>query len=301
MLKEINEILKKNNIIPHRYENEGKITIIDTDKKRYVYKENIIDSKIENYLKSRNFNYLPNIIDNKLYIYEEEYQIPKQQKIIDLIKLTALLHNKTTHYIEIDSEYFEKIYDDIENNLKHLYSYYTDIITIIESKVFPSPSEQLISRNISKIYDTITNTKKKLDKWHKAVENINKIRKVIVHNNLHISHLIRNEKSFLISWNQSKLASPIVDIYKLYINHSLDFDFEEILKIYEKNYPLLNHERELLYILISLPEKPNNIRSEYEKCKNISHILDKIYKTEKIVSPETSKNWKRKHYKNNKK
>ena len=45
------------------------------------------------------------------------------------------------------------------------------------------------------------------------------------------------------------------ELYKLYKRHALDFNFENLLKTYEKNYPLLEEERNLFFILISLPEK----------------------------------------------
>ena len=41
-------------------------------------------------------------------------------------------------------------------------------------------------------------------------------------------------------------------IEKLYMNNN-DFNFEETLKRYEHEYKLLDYERELLFILISLP------------------------------------------------
>lgn len=292
----LNEILKKRKLVPRKYEKIGKATIIETNEGKYVYKESNINKKIISYLKSRNFNYMPKIYENDNYLltdYIESYEIPKEQKMIDLIKLTSLLHSKTTHYREIDQDKYEKIYEDIDNNLNYLYSYYTDIITIIESKVYPSPSEQLISRNISKIYETIEKTKKLLDKWHKTIKEKTKERNVVLHNNLNLSHFIRNKNSYLISWEKSKIGIPIFDIYKLYKSHVLEFDFKSLLDIYESNYPLKKDEKELLYIMISLPETIKMKEKEYEKCYQISKMLDKMYKTEKLISPETSKEWKK--------
>lgn len=291
-MTKISEILSKYNIVANRLEKKGKITILDTDKGKYVYKNGKIDYQILTYLKSRNFDYMPSIIQNDEYQmtrYIEDLDIPNEQKIIDLIKLTALLHNKTTHYKEIDLDDYEEIYDDLNNNLKYLYSHYTDMITIIESKVFQSPSEQLLARNISKIYDAISKNKKKLDTWKDLIKQKTKERNVVLHGNLKLDHFIRNDKSYLISWDKARIGSPVFDIYKLYQNHALDFDFESLFKIYEDNYPLTKDEKYLLHILISMPDIIKFEGTEYNKCMKISRILDKIYKTEKVILPETSK------------
>lgn len=296
-MTKLNEILKKHELTAHRYEKRGKSTIVDTDDGIYVYKKGHIDNKILTYLKSRNFDYIPEILENDNYTltrFIDDYDIPDEQKIIDLVKLTALLHSKTTHYKEIDLDYYESIYDDLDNNLKYLYSYYTDLITIIESKVFMSPSEGLLARNISKIYDTISENKKKLDSWHNLIKEKTKERNVILHNNLKLEHFIRNNNSYLISWDKSKIGSPIFDLYKLYQNHVLDFEFEDIFNTYEQIYPLTKDEKKLLDILISMPDIIELKDTEYNNCKNISHSIDKIYKTEKIISPKTSEQGKEK-------
>ena len=291
-MTKINKFLKENNLESLRFEKRGKVTIIDTNKGKYVYKEKTINNNILAYLKSRHFDYLPDIIKNDDYNvsrYIEKLDIPDEQKIIDLIKLTALLHSKTTHYKEVDKNYYEEIYNNIDNNLNYLYSYYTDLITIIESKVFPSPSEQLLSRNISMIYNTISDVKKRLDSWHELIKEKTKERNVILHGNLKLDHFIRNENSYFISWDKSKIGLPIFDIYKLYQNHASDFDFESLLEIYEKNYPLTKDEKELFRILICTPDVIDLKGNEYDKCKKISRTINKIYRSEKLVSPKTSK------------
>ena len=162
MIKISDVVDNKRNI--KKIEKKGKVVIIYTQDKNYVVKESSIDNDILMYLRSRNFDYMPEIIKNGKYLiteYIEDLNIPNEQKMIDMIKLISLLHSKTTHYKEIDIDKYESLFDDLNNNLNYLYSYYTDIITIIESKVFMSPSEQLLARNISKIYEVISKNKRK--------------------------------------------------------------------------------------------------------------------------------------------
>lgn len=290
----INEILKNKGIKARGYEKKGKVTIIDTKDKKYVYKEGKIESQILNYLKSRSFDYIPPFLNNiqdsyQLSEYINDLNIPKEQKMLDLIRLIALLHSKTTHYKEIDLDYYEQIYEDLDGNINYLYIYYTDLITLIESKVYMSPSESLLANNITKIYQTLSKNKERLDKWHTHIKEKRKERRVVLHNNLNLSHFLESDMPYLISWDKAKIGNPVFDIYKLYQNHILDFDFETILNEYEKSYPLLKEERELLFILISMPDLINFKQDEYTNCKVISKMLDKIYKTEMLLSPEKSK------------
>ncbi len=286
----INEALKRYSLTPTRYEKNGKASIIDTNNGRYVYKENKIDLEILNYLKTRNFDYMPKFINDirndeyQITEYLDDFDIPKEQKILDLILLVSLLHSKTTHYKEIDLNDFEEIYNDIDNNLNYLYSYYTDIITLIESKVFMSPSEYLLARNISKIYDSIDNCKNRLENWHDQIKNKRKQRNVVLHNNLNLDHFIRNESSYLISWDKAKIGSPVFDLYKLYRKHALDFDFEDILNEYEVHYPLMEDERNLLFVLISMPNLIEFNDTEYNMCIKISREIDMLYKAEFLTT-----------------
>lgn len=288
---EINEILRKNELKPRKYEKNKKTILVETDKGKYVIKEkNINNNEILDYLKTRNFNYIP--IDltssNERYHiteYIESLKIPSEQKIIDLIDIVALLHNKTTHYIEITEDTYKEIYEDIKNNIEYLYSYYSDIITIIETKVFMSPCEYLLARNISIIFKSLQFSSKELEKWYDIVKDKKKQRLVVLHNNLELDHLIISEKKYLISWDKAKIGVPIYDIYKLYLKHGLEFEFSELLREYEKKYPLLEEEQRLFYILISLPQKIELNKTEYENTKEAGKMIDFIYKSEMIKLP----------------
>ncbi len=285
----INEAFKKYSLVPSRYEKIGSVSVVDTANGRYVFKAKKLNLDIFDYLRSRNFDYIPPIVNDPL---EDDYQIteyindleiPQEQKILDLVLLVALLHSKTTHYKEVDINDYEQIYEDLDNNIAYLYGYYTDIITIIESKVYMSPSEYLLARNISKIYQTIDECKERLENWHKLIGEKRKQRNVVLHNNLKLDHFIRNDNSYLISWDKAKIGSPVFDLYKLYKNHALDFDFTDILREYENHYPLMQDERELFFILISLPGIIEFNDTEFKQCQKISQEIDIIYKTERLT------------------
>lgn len=297
-MRKFKDILEKYTLKPYRYEVVGKATIIDTDNGRFVIKEKKKDNrKIYDYLESRNFNYYPKILDDngnkQLIEYIEPIYTPREQKIMDMIDLVALLHSKTTHFKEIDEDTYKEIYEDITNNINYLTSYYTDIITIIETKVYMSPSEYLLARNITKIFSALNFCDIELKKWYNIVKQKTKQRLVVLHNNLELDHFIRNKNSYLINWDKAKIDIPVFDLYKLYKKHALEFDFSEILKRYESSYLLLEEEKKLFFILIAIPDKIEFNNSEYENCKLISNKIDIIYKTEKFISPYYSDNTKK--------
>lgn len=285
-MKEVSELLKRNDIRANSYRNIGKVTIANTNIGKVVIKKNNDKDYIYNYLNSRNFNYYPEIIKKDDYIvskYIEDTNIPNEQKILDLIDLVSLLHSKTTHYKDNIEDEYKKIYEDLSNNYEYLYEYYNDLINLIDNKVFFSPSESLLARNISFIFSSINIGKNYIDEWFKDIDGKTQMRKTIVHNNLSLSHYIRSDKDYLISWDRSKIDIPIFDLYNLYNNHFKDFDFYEILKRYESRYPLKKEERELLFILITMPNKIEYSGTEYEMCQKISDEIDRLYKSNALI------------------
>ncbi len=284
----LNNFLKNNNIKPLRYLKKGNIYILEENNNKFVIKENKNNDLLYSYLNSRSFDYFPKILkEDKDYIlmeYIEENNIPKEQKIIDLIDLVTLLHSKTTLYKETTKDDFKKIYEDIKGNINYLKQYYDDIMRLIESKVYYSPSEYLLARNISIVYKSLSFCEIKIEEWYKLIENNTKQRYVLLHNNLDLNHFIESDKHYLISWDKSRLDLPIFDLYKLYKNNE-SFDFSETLKRYEHEYKLLDYEKELLFILISLPDKIEFNDSNINMCVKISNMINILDRARELTSP----------------
>lgn len=294
MNREINSLLKKYDLKPIKYSKCGKVLIIYTKDKKYVIKKKENNSDIFRYLYSRNFDYLPSYISDKNDLYDitefiEEIEMPNEQKINDLIDLLSLLHLKTTYFKNVDNEEYLHIYDDLNNNIIYLNMYYEDIINKIESRVFMSPSEYLLARNYSILLKRLNNVKEELDKWYELVKNKDKVRFTILHNNLEISHFLRSDIPYLISWNKSKLGMPIFDLYNLFIKNN-NIDFLDLLLKYESKYPLLKEERLLLYILIRMPILIEDSKDEYTKTINVKKMINLVISSEKINLPNDSKN-----------
>lgn len=290
-MNNLRSFLNKNDLSLNRLTIKNKTKILDTNRGTLVLKKkdnNINLTNTFNYLESRSFdNYPKRVFENNnydVYEYINGYNEPNEQKILDLINLLTILHYKTTFYKEVDIDYFKEIYENTINKIEYIYNYYTDIISLIETSIYMSPVEYLIARNISKIYESLNYSKENINKWYELVKDKRRIRVVNIHNNLSLEHYIKSDKPYLISWEKSKIDNPIYDLYNLYLNHYLDFDFNELFINYESKYPLLNEERILLFSLLTIPWKFEFNDTEYNLCKNARKLFDYLYKTEKLVT-----------------
>ena len=156
------------------------------------------------------------------------------------------------------------------------------MIEIIESNEYYRPSEIYLLNNISILYSCLNYTNNELEKWLEIIENKKRMRYVILHNNLSLDHFLKNDKSYLISFDKSIIDIPIFDLYKLYKRYPY-FDFYPIFKRYEKYYKLTKQERLLLFILISLPDKIELSKDEDNNMDNVIKLFDNIYSSKRLI------------------
>lgn len=291
------DLINKYNIYPKKHTRIKSIKIIKTEQESYVIKQKKRSDKsqVYQYLLSRSYNHFPAPVNNiaqdsyEIYPFIEEVFTPKEQKAIDMIYLISLLHNKTTFYKEIDLDEIKSFYEETATQLEYLSNYYNDLQNAIENNIYMSPSEYLLIRNISKIYYIIYFCKQCLEDWYYIVSKKKKERYVMLHNNVELSHFIVGEKPCLISWDQAKTGIPIYDFYHFYQKNYLDFDFVSLLQIYESKYPLLDEEKNLLFLLLSMPKKIVLGKNEFKKCEEISNYLLYLEKTNELISKQNTK------------
>ena len=295
-MNNILDFLHSHGIKPIKYTLKNRVYIVDDGKSKYVIKKSDEnrdkqDSNVYNYLSSRSFDYYPHLLDKiddyEMYEYIEDVNTPIEQKALDIITLMSLLHNKTTYYKEVPLDKIKEKYESIKKEIEDLKEYYNNQIAIIESKIYMSPSEYHLARNISIIFKSLDFCSYYLEKWYTLISKKNKIRQATIHNNLNISHILENKTPYLISWSNAKNDIPIYDFYKFYKSHYMDFDFEDLYNVYNTKYPLLLEERILLFILLAIPPKIIFDKDELTNCKNINFSLEYIYKTEKLIKPDT--------------
>ena len=242
------------------------------------------------YLSSRSFEYYPKLIeDNRsdvnVYEYIEDNSIDDEQKLYDLINLISLLHNKTSYYKEVTNDKIKSIYEELLGRVLFLEEYFNKIIFEIEDNVFISPSNNLLLNNSSKIFESLTFLKREIEEWYKISIDKNKMRVSLIHNNLELDHYIKNKDDYLISWDNYKIDSPILDIVKLFKKIYLNMDFSEPLKTYMDKFELTEIEKKLLFIMLVMPDEINLSENELRNVSIVRKYLDYIFKTENLIRP----------------
>lgn len=283
------EVLKRE-FKPYRLTKKKNVTIIDSTSGTFVVKEKK-DNKIANayeYLKSRSFDYFPSLAleereDVNVFEYVEDIPMPKEQKAMDMIDLVALLHNKTTYYKEVTEDKYKEIYENLKDNIIYTENYYNFLYESLLEEIYPSPSHYLLMRNIYKIFQSLDFCHQELDDWFEHAKEDLKTRVAYIHNNLETDHFIKNTKEYLISWEKSKIDSPILDLIGFYQKEYMNLNFEPIIERYMRSYPLSPQEKHLFFIVISIPPIINLEGEEINVTKEIRKKLDYMFKTENLV------------------
>ncbi len=283
------EVLKRE-FKPYRLTKKKNVTIIDSTSGTFVVKEKK-DNKVANayeYLKSRSFDYFPSLAleereDVNVFEYVEDIPMPKEQKAMDMIDLVALLHNKTTYYKEVTEDKYKEIYENLKDNIIYTENYYNFLYESLLEEIYPSPSHYLLMRNIYKIFQSLDFCYQELDDWFEHAKEDLKTRVAYIHNNLETDHFIKNTKEYLISWEKSKIDSPILDLIGFYQKEYMNLNFEPIIERYMRSYPLSPQEKHLFFIVISIPPIINLEGEEINVTKEIRKKLDYMFKTENLV------------------
>lgn len=304
----IKNVIKKQCPTVKKYEFlKNAIIYTDANDKKFVAKENAKNNiiNIYNYLNSRGFGYLPRLIyynnDGYVYEYVDDILTPKEQIISDVIKMDALLHNKTVYYKDVSLNEIKEIYENLRSKIDNVFNYYDDLVTMIEAKTYASPSEYMLIRNCSTIFSCLNFCICELDNWYKITSNKNKKREVLLHNNLDPSHLIRNDDSVLISWDYATRDLPIYDFIKLYKKNYNKYDFSELYKEYIKRFPLLEEEKLLMFVILFIPWKIKFNQNELKMTIEVGKLCNYLFITDKLFMENEAKNSKEQNHNINEK
>lgn len=289
MNKELRELFDKNHIVTKKITIKNNVRIIDNGEDRLVIKRRDKDlNGIYKYLRSRSFDFFPEIVyqtDNyDVYRYVDDAEISREEKAEDIIKLVTMLHSKTTFYKDVDDDTYKELYENITEKIEYLVNYYSDMAEIIEREEYMSPSHYYFVRNISKVFASLDYCKFHIEEWYKIIEDKKRVRVVQLHNNLSLDHyLVGDSRPYLISWRLSKRDIPIYDLINFYKKYYKDLDFFELIRKYEMSYPMLQEEKELFFVLISIPEKLDFRDSEFNMCKRVQKFYDYLFTSEKLI------------------
>lgn len=277
---------------PFRITKNKSAMIIDSTEGRFVLKKENKDLyTLFNYLNKRGFNNFPKLVKNfrdeeNLFEYVSEDETFKEQKLASLSGVLSSLHNKTVYFKSTSLDNYKEIYENISSNLKYISNYYNVMFLSFLNDEYQSPSKYLFSRNYFKIKEAIKFCSDELENWYNLVQDKENVRVSVVHNNLAMDHFIdNNESPVLISWDNYKIDTPVLDFVTLYHNEYLNYDFSSFLTEYLSTFELLEEEKKLLFILISIPLLVTKGNTEFENTKKMHENIIYLYKTEKLIKP----------------
>lgn len=289
MDKEIRCFLDDNNLQILKITIKGRIKIIDVGDNIYVIKKRCNKSeKLFRYLKSRSFICFPKIVfrtDNyDFYEFINDVGISIEERAMDMVKVVADLHGKTTFYRDVDDDYYKEIYESVLDRIEYLNNYYNDLAEIFEKEEFMSPSHYLFLRNFNKLLISFSYARYSIEEWYKIIKEKRRVRIVNIHNNLFLTHCLISDKPYLISWDKSKKDMPIYDMIKVYKEYYSKLDFLELLKRYELIYPWLLEEKKLFFCLISIPSKVEFNDSEYVMCHKLKELYEFLNTSQSLIN-----------------
>lgn len=259
----------------------GKCKIIDNE---YVIKDK--GSKdleyLFNYLKSKNFYYIPDISlkDGQYYYsYVLDNSITDEDKYLELIRVVSLLHQSTSYQKSVSKEKYDTLYNSISDYIDYYLTYFYDYLLLIEPKEDNNIFELFFMNNYSYIINYFRDIKFYLDKWYDLIKDHNSERVCIIHNNLSLNHFIMGKDKVLVSWDSYMIDSPLIDVNKLIKNEYLKIDVEKVVKEYISNMDLSSEELLLLKIVILLPFSIEfNKGDNLDKFKKLSFYISYLKK-----------------------
>lgn len=298
-MNNIKDFIDKYNLNVRVYEEKNNIRIIDTDKGKYVIKpKRNYDNGLYQYLVNKNFNYIlerEEFNDYEVYPYINEVETPSPEKAIELVYTLSILHNKTTYYREVSIDKVKELYEKKQKEINYLEHYYHDMQDMIEQKVYMSPGEYLLIRNMSMIYSALGYSKIKLDEWYEYKIKQKKERIVLLHNKPCIDHFLMGNQRFLISWNDYKRDIPIYDFLYFYKHDYMNLEMSTLFDIYKSKFYFTKDEKLLFLSLISIPEKVTFSNSNYINCLNVHKLVKYVAKTRDFTLKENEEKEKEYH------
>lgn len=275
----IEECLAKYDIQVKRITYFEKYIIIDSENEKYLLKKK--DSNKEelfNHLKQINYNYYMPLINEysdyyELYPYYDDNISGKYTKAKEMLYALALLHIKTTTYIDYNQDELKEIYEDTNNLIDNLTKYYLDLQDYLEGIEFLSPAQYLLMKNISRIHYLLRLAKSNLEDWFKDLESV---REVLLINNVSLNNFRVGEASYFVDFKDAKNGLVVYDLVNFYKNEVLNVDFFSLFSFYNSKYNLNKDELELFYTLICIPERITFTKNNYLDTLRVRRLVDYV-------------------------
>ncbi len=263
-----------NNIKINKIINKGNYYIIYNDFNKYLLKK-------KNNLKLVKYN-LPLIKSSNEYeiykYYDDIYN--KKDKLNKIILLLNSIQLESIIDKNID---YEKIYNDLNNNINSLMNYYLKLQDELECILYPRFDYLLLIENISMFYKILSKAKEINEYWYSINDNI---RSSLCLNNISMNNFIVNDKTYIIDSSSITEDLIINDYIKIYR------DNYDIFDLFNDNFKLNEKELFLFLTYISIPNKIVLFDNVCDNVKIIKEELNYVRKTLNLVLEKYKENEK---------
>ena len=263
-----------NNIKINKIINKGNYYIIYNDFNKYLLKK-------KNNLKLVKYN-LPLIKSSNEYeiykYYDDIYN--KKDKLNKIILLLNSIQLESIIDKNID---YEKIYNDLNNNINSLMNYYLKLQDELECILYPRFDYLLLIENISMFYKILSKAKEINEYWYSINDNI---RSSLCLNNISMNNFIVNDQTYIIDSSSITEDLIINDYIKIYR------DNYDIFDLFNDNFKLNEKELFLFLTYISIPNKIVLFDNVCDNVKIIKEELNYVRKTLNLVLEKYKENEK---------
>lgn len=275
----IQECLKKYDIQVDKISYFDKYIVIDSRDKKYLLKKK--DSNKEelfNYLRQINYSYFMPLISSyddyyELYPYYDDNVVNGYTKAKELMYGLALLHLKTTTYVEYSQDKIKEMYETMGVKIETLTKYYLDLQDYCEAIEMFSPAQYLLMKNISRIHYLLRLAKNNLDSWYSGTVNV---REVLLINNVSLNNFRFGDRVYFLDFKAAKNGIVVYDLVNFYKNEVLNVDFYSLFSFYLSKYRLHKDELELFYTLICIPDKLVFTKNNYYDVLRVRKLVDYV-------------------------
>ena len=178
---------------------------------------------------------------------------------------------------------YEKIYNDLNNNINSLMNYYLKLQDELECILYPRFDYLLLIENISMFYKILSKAKEINEYWYSINDNI---RSSLCLNNISMNNFIVNDKTYIIDSSSITEDLIINDYIKIYR------DNYDIFDLFNDNFKLNEKELFLFLTYISIPNKIVLFDNVCDNVKIIKEELNYVRKTLNLVLEKYKENEK---------
>ncbi|WP_108669421.1 spore coat protein YsxE [Peribacillus acanthi] len=328
METQVDEIMKFYMLQVRYHENMGKIDKIYTDQGVFALKS--IDPKIGmdfirnvQKLYQRGYNRIVPIfmtMDNRYGVLNNGklyYLMPwllddnnseRNEKHKHMFRELARMHTLTSKEIEVKKEEREAHYEKTVELWNKQKEFLEEFVQASERKWYMSPFELLYCSYYHDISQALTFSIKKLEEWYEKTKDSEKLRTVVTHGKVSISHFLYDDRGYghFINFEDSKTAPVHFDLLPFIVNSCKTYpirhdDAIDWLYTYLKYFSLKEEEMMLFLSYLAHPgaiissvehyhEKRNqrteimymkNLQRNYWTLKNVEYVVMRIDEIEK--------------------